>query len=139
MKKAYSVALVFSLFLTGCQAENGTKTESEVAESTDVSSEEKTDENLVAFEGFVVEKKIENGREMALVVNGISEKEAKNLSFYEVTGEVRHDNIIWFTSDKNLFSEIEAGEKVKVVWDAGIPHAEPSIITVEAVNVEEID
>lgn len=139
MKKAYSVALVFSLFLTGCQAENRTKTESEVAESTDVSSEEKTDGNLVAFEGFVVEKKIENGREMALVVNGISEKEAKNLSFYEVTGEVHHDNILWFTSDKYLFSEIEAGEKVEVIWDTSIPHAEPSIITVEAVKVEKID
>lgn len=81
MKKLYSLVLVLSLFLTGCQVENRTKTESEVAESTDVSSEEKKDGNLVAFEVFFVEKKIVNGRKMALVVNGISEKEAENLSF----------------------------------------------------------
>lgn len=139
MKKIYSLVLVLSLFLTGCQVGNSAKIESEVAESTDVSSEERTDENLVAFEGFVVEKKIEHERELALLVKGISEKEAEHSSFQELTGKVHHDNIIWFTSDKNLFSEIKVGEELNVFWDTGIPHAQPSIITVEAVRVEKID
>lgn len=124
--------IFLSIGLHGCQSsENATS-------SQDKNSQETNSQKLEQFPGYVVEKVTEGESEKVLVVKGITQKEALEATFYELTGSEDHENIIWFVSDENHFQGIENGEQVNVWWDPGKMHGEPSILTLTAEKVEVI-
>jgi len=137
LKKLSLFFILFTLFfIVGCQNSNEYKINTEEPESKSATKVEDDSGNLLHFEGFVVEKVYENGREKVLVVNGIKESEAIKLTFDELAGEVGKENTVYFTNENHLFKEIEEGEKVKVFWDGTVPYSQPSVATYVAVRAE---
>ena len=115
-----------------------TQSSENATSSQDENSQEKNSQMLEKFPGYVVEKVTEGESEKVLVVKGITQKEALEATFYELTGSEDHENIIWFVSDENHFQGIENGEQVNVWWDPRKMHREPSILTLVAEKVEVI-
>jgi hypothetical protein len=142
--KKISMILSFiflSIGLNGCQnSENVTSSQDENSQETnsqmDENSQETNSQMLEQFPGYVVEKVTEGEIEKVLVVKGITQKEALEATFHDLTGSEDHENIIWFVSDKKHFKGIENGEQVNVWWDPGKMHREPSILTLTAEKVE---
>lgn len=131
-----SLIILLLFLLVGCQTNSGIENSLDTMENGSAITDESDINNLTEFEGLIADKIEENGEEKVLVVKGITEEEAKSLSFYEITGKVDHDNIIWFRDNKDLFKEINIGEKVNVLWDSSLPYGESSIITVPAVELK---
>lgn len=131
-----SLIILLLFLLVGCQTNSGNENSLDTMENGSAITDESDINNLTEFEGLIADKIEENGKEKVLVVKGITEEEAKSLSFYEITGKVDHDDIIWFRDNKDLFKEINIGEKVNVLWDSSVPYGESSIITVTAVELK---
>lgn len=131
-----SLIILLLFLLVGCQTNSGNENSLDTMVNGSAITDESDINNLTEFEGLIADKIEENGKEKVLVVKGITEEEAKSLSFYEITGKVDHDDIIWFRDNKDLFKEINIGEKVNVLWDSSVPYGESSIITVTAVELK---
>jgi len=119
--------ILLSIGLFGCQQSNERDTSSQVTSS-----------QMQLFQGYVIEKVTEDGREKLLVVKGITKEKALEATFHDVTESEDHENIIWFVSEEKHFQEIEKGNQVKIWWDAGKLHSEPSILTLEVEKVKVI-
>lgn len=91
--------------------------------------------SLEQFQGYVVEKVDEKGREKILVVSSITQKEPLEETLEDVKSSEDHSNIIWFKNKENNFKGIQKGDKVAVWWDPTKPHFVPSILTLVAEKI----
>lgn len=99
----------------------------------------KESSNSDPFQGYVVKKEKVGSQEKILVVNGITSEYAREATAEEIIETENPDNVTWFIDDGKQFDGIEKGDQVNVWWDTKKLHAQPSILTLEAVKVERID
>lgn len=130
MKSKIFIMSLTAILLAACSNEKDMDSQDTTTNSKNVNTQ-----TLEQFQGYVVEKETEaDNREKILVVKGITQKDALEATYENVSTE----NVIWFVSEENLFQEMKKGTQVKVWWDNSKPHNEPAILTLEAKKVEVI-